>query len=285
MHFLPPSYENSVYFSHSSCDMFPMSLHEDKLNTRQIQCNTRMIMAAKDGDTDTVRALLAQQADVHACQLDKMDKKADCALRNAAHHGHTDTVRVLLAHKADVHACGYYDGKPDDALRWAANNGHTETVRVLLAHKADVHACDYFYKPDAALRNAAFHGRTETVRLLIDHKANVHACDGKIGVLYWAALNGHLNTVDVLLAHGHADVGHLPTSFIEKYLNVTIDTSSDNMARCMRLGMSILSSLAQKHPKFNLDHFETLCRSWIECISSSLREYCSDLCEFVMLYV
>jgi ankyrin repeat protein len=116
----------------------------------QEELDRRLISAAMNGQTETVRALLAAGADVHATN--------DSALCSAACWGHTEVVKALLASGADVHA---YD---DEALRFAAYNGHTEIVKVLLASGADVHARD-----DEALRWAARNGRTGTLRVLTRH--------------------------------------------------------------------------------------------------------------------
>jgi ankyrin repeat protein len=110
----------------------------------------RLIDAAKDGNTETVKMLLASGANVRAWD--------DYALSRAARNGHTETVKTLLAAGANVHA------NDDVALCWAALNGHAETVQSLLGAGADVHAQD-----DWALCLAASFGHTETVRILARH--------------------------------------------------------------------------------------------------------------------
>ncbi len=51
-----------------------------------------LIRAAKEGDTETVKTLLAAGADVHA-----KDRDGWTALMQAAFKGHTDIVQTLLA--------------------------------------------------------------------------------------------------------------------------------------------------------------------------------------------
>ena len=46
-----------------------------------------LVLAAENGQTETVKALLAGGADVHGAE--------DAAVRKAAGNGHTDTVKVL----------------------------------------------------------------------------------------------------------------------------------------------------------------------------------------------
>jgi hypothetical protein len=86
----------------------------------QEDLDTRLIDAAYWGHMETVQALLASGADLHADN--------DDALGLAAWNGHTKTVKALLASGADVHA------NDDYALYWAACWGHTETVKVLAKH-------------------------------------------------------------------------------------------------------------------------------------------------------
>src|ERR1022692_2862022 len=88
-----------------------------------------LALAAENGHTETVRALLDAGADVHArtdapLWVAAMRGHADTMLQKASANGHVDTVKVLLAAGANVHALG------DKALRRAAGNGHTDAVRL-----------------------------------------------------------------------------------------------------------------------------------------------------------
>jgi|ERR1039458_1717886 ankyrin repeat protein len=145
----------------------------------QTNLDNRLRDAAADGHTETVRALLAAGADVHAHE--------DMALLNAASCGHTKTVEVLLAHGADVHRDEY-------VLCVAASNGHTETVKALLAAGANVDAMD-----DLALCVAARYGHTDTVKVLLSASADVHAENDY--ALRWAAYWADAKTVRFLARH------------------------------------------------------------------------------------
>src|ERR1039457_817843 len=79
--------------------------------------DSALVLAAENGQTDTVKALLAAGADVHAVD--------DLAMWLAAKNGHTEPVKVLLDAGAHVRA------KEDWALQWAVKNGHTDPVRLL----------------------------------------------------------------------------------------------------------------------------------------------------------
>jgi ankyrin repeat protein len=106
-----------------------------------------LCMAAWEGHTETVRALLDAGADVHA--------RTDAPLWVAAMRGHADTMRVLLDAGADQ----------DIALLEAAANGLVDLVKELLAKGANVHTCR-----GLPLMMADHNGHTETVRVLKNWK-------------------------------------------------------------------------------------------------------------------
>jgi len=82
-----------------------------------IDKNNVLQLAARDGHTRAVKALLRAGADVHALE--------DAALRIAAWEGCTDAVKVLLEAGANVHA------ENDEALRSAEKLSHRETAGLL----------------------------------------------------------------------------------------------------------------------------------------------------------
>jgi hypothetical protein len=79
--------------------------------------------AVKDGDTETVKALLAKGADANAKNND-----SETVLMLAAEKGYTETVEVLLAKGADINAKDKY-GKT--VLMLAESAGRTEIARIL----------------------------------------------------------------------------------------------------------------------------------------------------------
>jgi ankyrin repeat protein len=93
--------------------------------------NQDLIEAADSGETDKVRALLEEGADVHAT-----DDNGLTALWKAAAWGYTEIVRSLLDAGADVNT------KAEDGstfLMLSANNGYLDVVKLLLDMEADVH--------------------------------------------------------------------------------------------------------------------------------------------------
>lgn len=187
--------------------------------------------AAKLGQINVVRALLAQGADVNAkgtsgesalaeaaftgnadialvllergAEVNSKDKYGNTALMCAAFFGNTNVVSLLLNHGADIHAKA---NSGDTALLLAAKfEGREDLVRVLLDGGADVSAKDQ--EGFTALLAAAHAGKTEVVRFLLDRGAKVNAeCDNNgYTALMWAALAGKAGPVKVLLDRG-ADI-------------------------------------------------------------------------------
>ena len=111
--------------------------------------------------------LLANKADVNA-----KDKCGWTPLHIAAIDGRTETVQALLKHKQmheqiDVNAKNKYGWTP---LHHAAYDGHAAVVQALLASKADVNAKDEDGR--TPLHKAAYNGHEEVVKLLLENRAN-----------------------------------------------------------------------------------------------------------------
>jgi hypothetical protein len=84
---------------------------------------TALMAAARSGQTDTVKTLLEQGADVKAKDNDGLT-----ALMDAATAGQTDTVKTLLEQGADVNAKDIYGMT---ALMFAKGMGHAEIIQML----------------------------------------------------------------------------------------------------------------------------------------------------------
>ena len=93
---------------------------------------TGLIVAAKEGWTKVVEALLAARAPV-----DARDAERWTCLHYASRHGHTAVVQVLLQGAADIEARNKWERT---SLHLAALYGHSAVVRTLLQHGADLEA-------------------------------------------------------------------------------------------------------------------------------------------------
>lgn len=122
-----------------------------------------LITAARRGDINAVKDLLAKGADVNATELSMT------ALTWAAGKGHTEVAKLLIGRGADVNAIGL--GRT--ALMWAASEGHIETAKLLIERGADVNkGRETGY---TALMLAAFYRKTETAKFLIEEGADMKA--------------------------------------------------------------------------------------------------------------
>lgn len=98
-----------------------------------MQPNDPLIGAARSGDTQTIKTLLAGGADPNR----RWGVNNWTPLMHAIHKNQRASVEVLLGGGADMNArCG--DGVT--ALMMAAGYGYADIVKVLLDHGADIHA-------------------------------------------------------------------------------------------------------------------------------------------------
>lgn len=112
------------------------------------EIDTRLCLAASNGEIEIVRHLLAEGGDVHV--------HFEGALLNAAANGHVEIVRLLLSAGADPRADG------SGALRYAVSYNQAKAAELLIAAGADVHV-DH----DAPLRQAAWLNRIALMRILL----------------------------------------------------------------------------------------------------------------------
>ncbi|HSH16224.1 MAG TPA: ankyrin repeat domain-containing protein, partial [Verrucomicrobiae bacterium] len=164
-----------------------------------------LILAARmPGNSGTVELLLARGAEVNAT-----NGFGGTALMAAVAAEDTQSVRLLLDQGADVNARpnldenGFLFGGGRTPLMWAAFRGNEELTRLLLARGADVNG---FGPLGSALTQAAWAGNANIARILLDAGARVDQRDGKADYtpLHWAAGSekSDASLVSLLLARG-----------------------------------------------------------------------------------
>lgn len=131
------------------------------VDTTDVEGNTLLMLAAREGNEPLTDLLLAQRPKVNA-----RNSVGDSALRLAAFGGHLNIVKKLAIAGARINMPGW------TATIYAAFNGHTEIVRYLLLMGAEVNAASE--NGSTALMVAARNGHTEVVRLLISARADVN---------------------------------------------------------------------------------------------------------------
>jgi uncharacterized protein len=166
-----------------------------------------LIDAVKAGDSQAVRGLLKQRANVNAAEADGMT-----ALHWAVRGNTLDTVQLLLRSGATAKAANRYGITP---LSLAATNGNAQMIEVLIKAGADPNAAT----PDGetVLMTAARTGNADAVKALVDHGANVNAKEKwqDQTALMFAAAENNAAAVKVLVQAGadmnvHSKVWNFP---------------------------------------------------------------------------
>ena len=162
---------------------------------------TPLIIAARDGNLDFVKALLRYEANTEARGTIKDDGevKEDCtALWVAAAKGHFDVVRLLIEQNADVDGRTSTNSTP---LRAAAFDGRLDIVRYLVENRADVNARNDFN--GTPLMVTCYKGHPNVATYLVKHGANINLQDNEgSSCLHYASKGGHFQLACELLALG-----------------------------------------------------------------------------------
>jgi ankyrin repeat protein len=167
--------------------------------------------AAERADRGSVRALLAQKADVNAVQADGMT-----SLAWAAYHDDLETARLLVGAGANVKAANRYGVTP---LSLACTNGNESMVRLFLEAGADPNTT--LPGKETVLMTAARTGKLGPVQALLARGADANARERKgQTALMWAAAEGHVDVVQALLAAGADSRTPLPSGFTPLFFAV-----------------------------------------------------------------
>ncbi|KAK2989116.1 hypothetical protein RJ640_024136 [Escallonia rubra] len=187
----------------------------------------RLVSAARDGDLQEAKALLEYNP--------RLARYSTFGVRNSPLHysaaqGHHEIVSLLLESGVDINLRNY---RGQTALMQACQYGHWEVVQTLVLFKANIHKADYL-NGGTALHLAALNGHSRCIRILLadyipsmpdfcsllrrrlieeeyssefdessalDQVIN-KAADGGITALHMAALNGHVESMQLLLDLG-----------------------------------------------------------------------------------
>ena len=128
--------------------------------------NTPLHLAARDGNDQIVKLLIAKGADVNA-----QNERGVTPLHLAI--GHETAAQILLDAGARTDLA---DGRGRTALHWAASDADATTVALLLAHGASPLARDDDGRTPLHLA-AAVPGRVTVINELLSHGADVNAPD------------------------------------------------------------------------------------------------------------
>ena len=155
---------------------------------------SQLLTATKAADTDRIRVLLEQRADVHEAEADGTAPLHWAVRRDAA-----DAVDLLLRAGARVDVANRYGVTP---LSLACTNGSVAVIERLL--KAGANPNLALPAGETPLMTAARTGVAAAVRTLLAHGAAVDAIESWRGqtALMWAASEGHAAAIQALLDAG-----------------------------------------------------------------------------------
>ncbi|KAK5652321.1 hypothetical protein OQA88_10671 [Cercophora sp. LCS_1] len=153
--------------------------------------------AAQNGHTQVVEMLLDKKANA-----DPIDSGGRTPLWCAAQGGYLRIIEVILkrAPKANLEAETVEGRRP---IHQAAQGGHLDVVKLLLQKGADPDPVDN--AGITPLWSAAQQGHHDIVQLLVDTKRvrlEVASHEGSRRPMHQAAQNGHLETINILIAAG-----------------------------------------------------------------------------------
>jgi ankyrin repeat protein len=126
----------------------------------------QLIRAAKSGDIETMKALLATDAGL----LDARDKDGSTPLHCAAWKGHYEIVKFLLEAGADANAHNGNEHWGTTPLHAAAHANQANIAELLIEYGAEPNAHDLNGK--TPMHHTTFHKATAAAKVLRSHGAN-----------------------------------------------------------------------------------------------------------------
>lgn len=153
--------------------------------------NSPLHFAAAKGHNEIVNLLLEHGADVNI-----RNYCGQTALMQACRYGHWEVVQTLLLYKANVSRADYLNRRT--AFHFAAVNGHARCIRLLVSDFIPSAPYRWSNSSSLAKRGDTPAGKAQTDQIALS-KLVSRAADGGITALHLAALNGHLDCVQLLL--------------------------------------------------------------------------------------
>lgn len=117
----------------------------------------------------------------------------------AASNGFTDTVRLLLARDAETHRRPHVSHNRETALDFAIKAGYEDTQLALIEDSSPSQLASSVPAGSVALLNSISNGYVRTAMALITRDINIDASVGDITTLHAASEEGHLSIVKALL--------------------------------------------------------------------------------------
>ena len=197
--------------------------------------------AAMQRDSDAVRSLLKEGADVNAAQAD-----GATALHWAAYYGDTDLAEQLFKAGANSATANRNGSTP---MWLAANQGDAAMLEILIEGGAN--ANEELPLGRRPLMLAARSGVVEAVLVLLEHGADPNATETQRGTtaLMQAADQGHADVATVLIKHG-ADAAAVSAPIMRDGRTAALGQSEDPRINVRR--QTIVSICEQPTPDLSI---------------------------------
>lgn len=189
-----------------------------------------LVDAARRGDAEAVRAMVAQKVDVNTPGTD-----GTTALHWAAHRDDLETAQLLIGAGANVKSVNRYGVSP---LTLACTNGDAKLIDLLVQAGANPNTATP--EGETVLMTAAKTGKLDAVRILLARGAEVNRKENWHGqtALMWAAGEGHVDVVDRLLEQG-ADKNARSATGFTPFLFAVREGKIDVASRLLKAGVDV----------------------------------------------
>ena len=153
-----------------------------------------IVEAAKNGDLQTVRSILAQDPS----KLNATDEDHYTPLHWACMRVHWDVARYLIEEGADLNVIG---GDGGTQINWAVHHDNMEIVKLMIEKGAKLNIQNQWGMTE--LHTAIWRGNIHVVEYLLDHGSDpsIKTNEGWTA-MHYAFRSGHDNVIDLLKRRG-----------------------------------------------------------------------------------
>ncbi len=153
-----------------------------------------IVEAAKNGDLQTVKAILAQDPS----KLDSTDENHYTPLHWACMRAHWDVAEYLIETGADLNVVG---GDGGTQINWAVHHDNVEIVKLMVEKGAKLNIRNQWGMTE--LHTAIWRGCIHVVEYLLDHGSDpsIKTNEGWTA-MHYAFRSGHDNVIDLLKRRG-----------------------------------------------------------------------------------